>query len=382
MKSRILSILIAGAFVSVGAHGQGFYSNGAVVSVSANTILTIPDSLVNKGTLINNGSISISGAWINTGTYNPGTGQVTFNSNVDQVINHNAQSMERLVISGGGAKEFLADITVHSGLTLTDGILVSKNGARIVMDQDVVITGGSDASHIQGSVERKGDGDWLFPIGNGTSYLPVTIKGVTSTTAFGILTLHELTSGQTLTGAPDIEFLSSRRYWELVTGGGGIDKSTITLPVVGEESIANESLATIAASNNPTGPYSDLVRQNLVGNLTAGSITAQGAPTFKYYVVATTLSDRSVEVFNAVSAGTDGKNDYMEIRNIQFYPGNTVIIHNRWGDRVFSVSGYDNGQNSFKGFSDNGNKLPAGTYFYSIDLADGSPKITGYLVLR
>jgi gliding motility-associated-like protein len=337
---------------------------------------------VNKGTLINNGSIKISGAWINTGTYNPGTGQVNFDSNIDQVINHNAQSMERLVISGGGAKEFLADITIQSGLALTDGILVSKNGARIVMDKDVVITGGSDQAHIQGSVERKGDGDWLFPIGNGTSYLPVTIKGVTSTTAFGIVTLHELTGGQTLTGALELEHLSTKRYWELVTGGGGIDKSTITLPVVDEESLSNENMLTVGGSNVATGPYSDLTQLNFNGNLSLGNITGQGAPLFKFYTVAAVLSDRSIEVFNAVSAGNDGKNDFMDIRNIQFYPGNRVTIHNRWGDRVFSITDYDNSQNSFKGMAENGSKLPAGTYYYTIDLADGSDKITGYLVLR
>jgi gliding motility-associated-like protein len=382
MKTKLTLLLIVSAFMVVDSYAQGFYSNGALVSISPNTVLTIPDSLVNKGTLINNGSIRISGAWINTGTYNPGIGQVNFDSNLDQVINHNAQSMERLVISGGGAKEFLADITIHSELTLTDGVLVSKNGARIVMDQEVVITGGSDASHIQGSVERKGDGDWVFPIGNGTNYLPVTIKGVTSTTAFGILTLHELTTSPVLTGALDLEFISRKRYWELSSAGGGIDKATITLPLVGEELLINEGLVTVAGSNNATGPYNDMLRQNFTGNLSLGSVTGQGAPTFKFYTIAATLSDKSVEVFNAVSAGSDGKNDFMEIRNIQFYPGNRVTIHNRWGDRVFSATGYDNGQNSFKGFSENGNKLPAGTYYYTIDLADGSEKITGYLVLR
>ena len=52
---------------------QGFYNKGSIVSVSSQTIFTVPDSLVNTGTLINNGDLLISGAWINLGTYDAGT---------------------------------------------------------------------------------------------------------------------------------------------------------------------------------------------------------------------------------------------------------------------------------------------------------------------
>jgi hypothetical protein len=341
---------------------QGFYSKGALVSISAGTILSVPDSIVNDGTLINNGQIIIAGAWINSGTYDAGVGQVTFDSDLDQVINHNAQSIEKLVISGGGRKEFLADIFVQSSLTLNDGILFSKNNARIVMDQDVVVTGGSDQSHIQGPVERRGAGDWLFPIGNGSKYLPVTIESISDASAFGIITLHEITN-ETLTVDHTLEAVSGKRYYELSTGGnigsGMIDLSTTDENLTGD--------ITIGASNAVTGPYSDLKAE---------------APSFKYYAIASVSKDHSIEVFNAVSVGNDGKNDVMYIRNIGFYPDNTVVVHNRWGARVFEATGYDNNQQAFRGLSEKGDKLPAGTYFYSIDPGDGSGKITGYVVIR
>jgi len=65
------------------------------------------------------------------------------------------------------------------------------------------------------------------------------------------------------------------------------------------------------------------------------------------------------------------------------YPDNQVTIYNRWGDRVFDMPNYDNDQKSFKGESNlTGNKLPSGTYFYSIDLKDNKKPTTGYLVLK
>lgn len=382
MRALRLFLLVLIAFGCRNVAAQVFVNNGAIVSISQGTILSIPDSMVNKGTLINNGEVIIYGAWINTGTYDPGVGQVNFDSDIDQVINHNAQSIEKLVISGGGQKEFLADIFVQSELTLNDGILVSKNGARIVMDNSATITGGSDLSHVVGPVERKGAGTWVFPVGNGTSYLPVTITSVADAAAFGILTLHELSPGEALTGALELQGLSTQRYWELVTGGNISDAMRITLPVVDEVDLVNEDDLVIAGSANALNAYTNLSRSNFTGNLSAGTITSDAAPKSKYYTLARLLSDRRIEVFNAVSAGNDGKNDFMTIQNIEFYPDNHVTIHNRWGDLVFDVIGYDNDQNSFKGISKNGGELPAGTYFYTIDLGNGSDKQTGYLVLR
>lgn len=378
---RIIAFILVITSCNIAA-GQGFYNNGAIVSIAPGTILSLPDSMVNKGTLINNGQAIISGAWINTGTYDPGVGQVNFDSDITQVINHNKQSIERLVISGGGQKEFLADIFVQTELTLTDGILVSKNGARIVVNQNVTITGGNDNSHVVGPVERRGTGNWLFPVGNGEKYLPVIVPAVTNATSFGILTLHELTASEVLTGTIDLERLSSKRYWEFVTGGDPLDETRITLPVVDEDDLTNDDAVTVATSNAALGPYTDLLKSNFTGSLSQGSITSVGAPSQKYYTVALVLEDRAIEVFNAVSAGNDGKNDFMTIRNIEFYPDNQVVIHNRWGDRVFEISGYDNRERVFKGFSDNGNKLPSGSYFYSINLGDGSKRVTGYVVVR
>lgn len=375
---RLLFILIA--FGCGDAAGQIFVNNGAIVSISEGTILSIPDSMVNKGTLINNGDVIIYGAWINTGTYDPGTGQVNFDSDLDQVINHNAQSIGKLVISGGGQKEFLADIFVQSAITLTDGILVSKNGARIVMDNNVTVTGGSDASHINGPVERRGTGDWLFPVGNGSTYLPVIIPAVSSASSFGILTLHELTTGEVLTGDMEVEKMSTKRYWEIVTGGP-ISQTSILLPFDDEDDLGGENLI-VVASNNSTGPYANVSAAIVPGVVTPGFIPSKPHPIQKYYAVALLLTERDIEVFNAVSAGSDGKNDFFTIRNIEFYPENRVTIHNRWGDLVFEMNGYDNVQNVFRGVSKNGNELPSGTYFYSINLGDGSEKKTGYLVLR
>ena len=95
-------------------------------------------------------------------------------------------------------------------------------------------------------------------------------------------------------------------------------------------------------------------------------------------------ADPLVNVYNAVSPNGDGRHDFLELENIEAYPDNHVYIVNRWGVKVFDALGYDNDQVRFGGLSNQGGgkELPSGTYYYSVDLRNGSPRINGFLMLK
>lgn len=78
--------------------------------------------------------------------------------------------------------------------------------------------------------------------------------------------------------------------------------------------------------------------------------------------------EQLVFIPNVITPNNDGKNDSWRIQNIQLFPLNRVRIVNRWGDLVFKSENYSNNWNG-TGFS--GNKLPAGTYYYILDLGAG-----------
>ncbi|KHE69755.1 gliding motility-associated C-terminal domain-containing protein, partial [Capnocytophaga sp. oral taxon 329] len=79
---------------------------------------------------------------------------------------------------------------------------------------------------------------------------------------------------------------------------------------------------------------------------------------------------------NAMSANGDDKNDYFHIVGIENYPDNQVTIYNRNGEKVFTISHYDNRQRVFKGIVEgevslpNAVLLPQDTYFYLIEYYD------------
>lgn len=379
MRQISLSVFL-GLVVSLTCAQDVVITPGTIVTISQGTPLTIANALTNDGTLVNNGSILIGGQWVNNGTYTPGTGAITFNSTAPvQVINHNAQAFNTLTISGGGIKQFLADITINDELVLTNGVLESSNNAKINFGGTATFSGGSDAAHIKGTVQRSGQGDLIFPIGNGITYLPIElINAGTGTTAS--FTIHDLLPSEVLTGN-SLSTLSDQRYWELSLQGGSLAQSKIKLPSNGE-SFSNLDGVVVAGSATALGPYFSLGSSAFTGTPNSGSVLSELAPTVAFYALAN--SDNAITVYNAVSVSEDGKNDYLQILNIEQYPDSEVKIFNRWGDRVFQMKGYTNNNRDkrFNGLSDAGNVLPSGTYFYSINLSDGAAATTGYLHLK
>ncbi|MFT7033281.1 MAG: CshA-type fibril repeat protein, partial [Cyclobacteriaceae bacterium] len=75
------------------------------------------------------------------------------------------------------------------------------------------------------------------------------------------------------------------------------------------------------------------------------------------------------------------------IEGIDEYPDNHVQVFNRWGNKVFEIKGYDNNSRNWASESNVGiilgsNLVPDGTYFYVIDLGDGSKPMSGFVVVN
>ncbi len=76
---------------------------------------------------------------------------------------------------------------------------------------------------------------------------------------------------------------------------------------------------------------------------------------------------------NAFSPGADGYNDYLKIPFLNGYPGNNVVIYNRWGKKVYESTNYKNDWG--------GDELPSGTYFYVVTAPTLEKDIKGSITL-
>ena len=92
-----------------------------------------------------------------------------------------------------------------------------------------------------------------------------------------------------------------------------------------------------------------------------------------------------VIVYQVVTPDGDAMNDTWVIDGIEQYPSNTVSVFNRYNSMVYTKNGYENSVNPWSGTANSGlgnGPLPDGTYFYTVDLGDGSKLLEGFLVLK
>ncbi len=83
-------------------------------------------------------------------------------------------------------------------------------------------------------------------------------------------------------------------------------------------------------------------------------------------------------VYNGFTPNGDGVNDFFSIDHIDHFTNNKVSIFNRWGNTVFETTNYNNVNNAWDG-KVKGTVVPNGTYFYVINLNDGSEPKKGWL---
>ena len=80
---------------------------------------------------------------------------------------------------------------------------------------------------------------------------------------------------------------------------------------------------------------------------------------------------------NVFSPNGDGINDTWKIEYLESYPGATIDVFNRYGQKVYSSLGYDKEWDG----TYNGNPLPVGTYYYIVNPKNGRALISGSVTI-
>jgi len=86
------------------------------------------------------------------------------------------------------------------------------------------------------------------------------------------------------------------------------------------------------------------------------------------YIHVKKASIDDLHAYSGISPNKDGSNDVWKVRGIEKYPDNTVMILNRWGDKIREYAGYNNTTRSWDGKNEHGENVPDGTYFYIVDV--------------
>ena len=133
---------------------------------------------------------------------------------------------------------------------------------------------------------------------------------------------------------------------------------------------------TIIAKVNENGDYQ---------NTASVSSVDQPDPNSSNDSSSASVSPICLTVYNEFSPNNDGVNDLFIIDCIDKYPKNTFEVFNRWGNTVYKKVNYDNswdGTSNGRATINASEKLPVGTYYYILDLGDGSKPKKGWIYLN
>ena len=169
-----------------------------------------------------NYNISLRGNWINDGAFNERSGTVALQGSSAQSIS-NASGREdfyNITFNNlGSGVTINTDIYIGNNGTFTHGIVYEGSGSEfVVFESGSSVSGASDASHVDGRVEKIGSDAFVFPVGDLGVYQAIAISAPSTagTTFRAEYFNHNPASSYDDTQLdPTINHVSDCEYWIL-----------------------------------------------------------------------------------------------------------------------------------------------------------------------
>ncbi len=200
-----------------------------------------------------------------------------------------------------------------------------------------------------------------------------------------------------------VEVGNSIVYFIEVTNNGSLGVTDITVnSPVGEDFLITDFNATAGTYNSLTGEWIIDHMEVKTTEILEITLLAGKSGTTNFGVTLTTqetdidLGNNSDELsvltidphvkplpYNGFTPNNDYINDYWVIKDIENYPNNEVKLYDRYGKLVYQIQGYDNNEKVWNGQSSRHScNVPNGTYYYFLDMGDGSKPIAGYVEIK
>lgn len=175
------------------------------------------------------------------------------------------------------------------------------------------------------------------------------------------------------TGVTVTEILQSGYTYVSSSTSGGTFNTTNGIWNIGNMANGSSQSLSVTATVNAAGTYTNTA--TVSGN--------QEDPNMANNISFSETFPTDFFIPEGFSPNGDGVNDVFFIRGLDLYTTNSIVIFNRWGNRIFEASPYINNWDgkSTAGLSLGSDDLPMGTYFFLLDLGNGSDVIKGTIFI-
>ena len=147
-----------GATLYVGTGGLANKVNSTLTNAGT---LRVNGSLANPGILdLGTGALDVRGDFANSGILMPGTSPVTFSGAAEQLLTPGGATLYQLLLNkptaGANTLRLTGDLTVNNQLSLTSGLVNTKNGATVYtlrLPNGATVSGEATGRYVLGSLE-------------------------------------------------------------------------------------------------------------------------------------------------------------------------------------------------------------------------------------
>lgn len=302
------------------------------------------------------------------------------------------------------------EIMVANNIFLEVGLGITNNGnfilgnvvtPRNLMDinleyrNQAFYTGETELTKVDGYAAINNIQNFTFPTGTDVRLRPLQLSSNSVNNAAKSAYFEEnpnnpstfFTSFNTENRADILLAVSEHEFWDLdadVPSTVSLTWDTVSdLPSFLDDI---ENLRVVGWNSN-SALWEDLGVTNLNGDLSAGTITSAIFVPNNYTVLTFggSLSTQSITLGDfLLTPNGDGINDFLELKAVSLSPNNRLRIFNRWGRAVYEEENYNNlfdGTANVSAVINSDKKLPAGVYFYIINLFDIDFIHQGYLYI-
>ena len=304
-------------------------SNTDTIDVTVNSILTLTLS-ASTSSICSGATATLTANGASTYTWNPG-----LLSGSNPLVNPNSTTTYTVV--GDNGTGCVGTETISLIVQQLPNIIANATSTTICVGQSVTLNGAGAANY-----------SWSNGVFDGIAFTPTitNLYTITGTNAFGCSSTNTIivnvNNGTSATPNANPSIICFGDTVQLSVIGGSIPTWSLN---------SNPSVLTISPMSNISYTYSAIDTLGCVGDITFNVNINQ---------------DCDIIVYNGFTPNGDGLNDFWIIDNIEKFPNNKVYVFNRWGNKIFQTTEYNNTNNVWDGKL-NGQLVPSGTYFYVIE---------------
>jgi len=360
---------IAGNYVQTG----GTFDQRAA-NVTSTSVVTVGGDFNLSGGIYDisgvnaTGSLNVAGDFSHTvGTLTEtgagaGNGVITFNGSAMQAFTTTGwAALDRInfILNNSGAGVTLNSpltINANASLTFTDGILTTDATNLLTFSAGATVSAASNASHVNGPVEKTGTTAFVFPVGDGTNYKPVGLSAPSMPVASNTFRVTYFDS--TPMGSPDMMTLmqiSGSEYWD-IERTAGTSSVSVTLNWAGNDMAEVADIAELRVAHFIGGQWVSVGGVTMDMDPMAGGMIASGlVSSFSPFTLGSTMAMNALPIELLSFTATP------KSKTVQLNWRTATELNNAWFQIERSANGRD--------FAEIGKLAGAGTSQVPLDYA-------------